>query len=197
MDSLRSPLTPDVRRGCAARSSALAVHCLLHSASRADKSPPQRRRLTGCPLTSRTPIVVRQAPVSLPRLPRTHRPASSTSDGSPTLARRPPPRRRGQGMPFSLLCRVPSPQARPRRPYGIETHRETRNAQLHGTGGVRLSYASSTLLRSRPGAFLRASAPPGFLNPPRLHSATPNLSVFTTYGPPDAGFFTSFPPVRG
>ncbi len=23
------------------------------------------------------------------------------------------------------------------------------------------------------------------------------LSVFTTYGPPDAGFFTSFPPVRG
>ncbi len=23
------------------------------------------------------------------------------------------------------------------------------------------------------------------------------LSVFTTYGPPDAGFFTTFPPVRG
>jgi len=23
------------------------------------------------------------------------------------------------------------------------------------------------------------------------------LSVFTTYGPPDAGLFTTFPPVRG
>ena len=28
-------------------------------------------------------------------------------------------------------------------------------------------------------------------------TANQQLSVFTTYGPPDAGLFTTFPPVRG
>ena len=47
-------------------------------------------------------------------------------------------------------------------------------AQLHTTGGVRLNTASPAHLPSRRGAFPRSSVAPGFLSPPRFHSATPN-----------------------
>ena len=58
----RVPLTPTVRRGCAAQSSALTGHCLQQS-SREPTRP--RLNVAGsqrCPLTSRAPFVVRQAP---------------------------------------------------------------------------------------------------------------------------------------
>ena len=184
MDSLRSPLTPDVRRGCAAQSSALTVHCLQQASSRTDT---QHLNVAGSqryPLTSRAPVVVRKAPASFRPLPQTHQRASNTVDGSPTLARR-PPRSRGHGIPFSSWCPVPSPQAQPTHAHGIETHRAARNAQLHTTGGVRPSITSSAHLRDRPGLSLalrrpRASSTRPASIRPRLTPACSGLAALAT-----------------
>ena len=179
MDSLRSPLTPDVRRGCAAQSSALTVHCLQQSPSRPARPPAHRLNSDGsqrCPLTSRAPFGVRRSPRSCPVFPG-HIDMHLTPLTARPLWLAVPPRRRGQGIQDSSSCRVPSPHAPPRRSHYIETRRETRNAQLHSTGAIRLTTASSAHLRHRPGPFPRASAAPVFLNPPRFHSAAPNPGV--------------------
>ncbi len=171
--SLCSPLTPDVRRGCAAQSSALRVHCLQQSSSRTGTSPPQRRRLTALP-------------AHIPRAPRRPSracvvPASSARKSTRIQHRRrlahfgsPYPAPSRSGHPVLHVASDPPPQAQPTHAHGVETRRETRNAQLHITSGIRLSAAMSALLRSRPGVLRRSSVASGFLNPPRFHSATPN-----------------------
>ena len=168
----RSPLTPTVRRGCAAQSSALTVHC-LQQPSREPARP--RLNVAGSqrrPSTSRAPFVVRQVPRRSRVFCRRIHPRST-----PTTAR---PLR--LAVPRAVAAWASRSRRRVRAPHLwqnplMRRRRDTpRDSQCPASqhSGRPAKHRPSALLRSRPGAFPRSSVSPAFLSPPRFHSATPN-----------------------
>ena len=163
MDSLRSPLTPDVRHGCAAQSLALTASRFRRTSSRVDG----HRRTASTPAphdVARSHPARTSSPVIRPRGGRVF-PEHNGAHPVPLMARPPwlavPPR-----LPFTLGFGSPAPRAfrsswssrsagrrlRLPVPHRLERRRETRDALLHRTGGLRVRAARSARLQSRPGA---------------------------------------------
>ena len=198
MDSLRSPLTPDVRPGCAVQSSVLTAARLQGTSSRvcrhprtastptlhrAARSHPALRSSSVIRPGSRrvfpehngvhpTPATARPLWLAVPRALR-YRPSGSLRPvAPPTSLSASPQSSRSRGHHQSVRHPL-----RLNRRHPLERPRETRNAQLRRTGGLWIRTPNSAQLRSRTEPFPRASAATATLNPPRFHSAGPNPGV--------------------
>jgi hypothetical protein len=177
VDSLCSPLTPDVRRACAARSSARAVP-RLHRTFARPAVPPRGR--------SASPHAAHIG--ARPNQRASAHGPSQSSRRSPTACAH--HRHGGRHIPrvsrFIPRLRPSGPSALRSLPLRIGVwlasgdRRKPRNAQLRSPDGLGFRSASSTRRRSRPGPIPRSSAAAVFINPPRNHSVAPNPGMQRT-----------------
>ena len=152
MDSLRSPLTPDVRHGCAAQSLPRTAPRLHDTSSRPGR--PRPTASTPTPHDEARSHSARSSS-SLIRLRSHGLPEHSGAHPVPLTARPPwlavPPRHHRRAVRFSPSYRPSLPRAQPRRARNTAKRRETRNAQLQSIGAIRFGSTRSAHLRSRPG----------------------------------------------
>jgi len=175
--ALRSPLTPAVRRACAAQASARTAPRLHRTSSRPTRLPEDSASRQSAHHVVRLHLPRLDHGICSSRhLAQRHGPIAGAASAARSRLTVHPALSPFRSSGRSVVT------AQRRRSASLSEPREPHNAHLHTTDGLRRRPGSPAHPRSRPGPDPRSSALPGRPHPPRSHSGPPNPGVQRTRG---------------